>query len=46
MEDVHGLHRLEQGLLKRQLSLAEDRSDGGFHNKAQVPDFYGRILGV
>ena len=46
MEDVCGLYRLEQGLPKEQLPPAEDRSDGGFHSRAQAPDFYGCILKV
>ena len=46
MEDVYKLHRLEQGLPKGQLPPAEDRSDGGFHSRAQAPDFYRRILEV
>ena len=46
MEDVCGLHRLEQGLPKRQLSSTEDRSAGEFHSRTQAPDFYGRILGI
>ena len=46
MEDVHGLHRLEQGLPKGQLPPAKDRSYGGFHSRAQAPNLYGRILGV
>ena len=37
---------LEQGMPKGQLPPAEDRFAGGFHNKAQAPDFYGRILKV
>ena len=46
MEDVYTLHKLEQGLPKGQLPPAEDRSDGGFHSRAQAPDLYGRILKV
>ena len=46
MEDVCGLHKLEQGLPKRQLPSTEDRSAGEFHSRTQAPDFYGRILKV
>ena len=46
MEDMHGLHGSEQGMPKGQLPPAKDRLVGGFHNKAQAPDFYGRILKV
>ena len=46
MEDVRGLHRLKQDLPKGQLPHAEDRSDDGFHSKAQAPNFYGCIIEV
>ena len=46
MEDVCGLHKLEQGLPKRQLPSTEDRSAGEFHSRTQAPDFYGCILGI
>ena len=46
MEDVCGLHKLEQGLPKRQLPSTEDRSAGEFHSRTQAPDFYGCILRI
>ena len=46
MEDVCGLHKLEQGLPKRQLPSTEDRLAGEFHSRTQAPDFYGCILRI
>ena len=46
MEDVQGLHKLKQDLLKGHLPPTKDRSAGGFHSRTQAPDFYGRILRV
>ena len=46
MENVRGLHRLEQGMPEGQFPLTKDRLACGFDSWAQIADVYGCLLRI
>ena len=46
MENVHGLHRPEQGMPERQFPPAKDRPACEFNSWTKIADVHGRLLKI